>query len=109
LSGFLRIANVGVVTPVRDGMNLVAKEFVAAQDPEDPGALVLSSLAGAARELGAALLVNPYDKHAVALALQQALAMPLAERRARHEQMLKVLRVNSINRWQESFLARLVA
>ena len=109
LSGFLRTANVGVVTPVRDGMNLVAKEYVAAQNPEDPGALVLSSLAGAARELSAALLVNPYDKHAVALALQQALAMPLAERRARHEEMLKVLRINSINHWQESFVARLAA
>jgi trehalose 6-phosphate synthase len=54
-------------------------------------------------------LVNPYDKHAVALALQQALAMPLAERRARHEEMLKVLRINSINHWQESFVARLAA
>jgi trehalose 6-phosphate synthase len=109
LSGFLRIANVGVVTPVRDGMNLVAKEFIAAQDPEDPGALVLSSLAGAAQELVGALLVNPYDKSAVALALQQALAMPLAERRSRHEGMLKVLRANSIARWHGSFVSRLAA
>ncbi len=107
LSGFLRIANVGVVTPVRDGMNLVAKEFVAAQDPENPGVLVLSSLAGAAQELVGALLVNPYDKTAVALALQQGLAMPLAERRSRHESMLTALRVNSISRWHESFVARL--
>jgi trehalose 6-phosphate synthase len=107
LSGFLRIANVGFVTPVRDGMNLVAKEFVAAQDPEDPGVLVLSSLAGAAQELVGALLVNPYDKAAVALALQQALAMPLAERRSRHESMLKAVRTNSISRWHESFLSRL--
>jgi trehalose 6-phosphate synthase len=104
LSGFLRIANVAVVTPLRDGMNLVAKEFVAAQDPEDPGVLVLSSMAGAARELGDALLVNPYDRRAVALALQQALAMPLAERRTRHDAMLKVLRTNSITRWYGSFL-----
>ena len=109
LSGFLRIANVGVVTPVRDGMNLVAKEFIAAQNPEDPGALVLSSLAGAAHELSGALLVNPYDKVAVARALDQALAMPLAERRSRHEGMLKVLRANSIARWHESFIARLAA
>jgi len=107
LSGFLRIATVGVVTPVRDGMNLVAKEFVAAQDPEDPGVLVLSSLAGAAQELVGALLVNPYDKAAVALALQQGLAMPLAERRTRHESMLKALRANSISRWHESFVSRL--
>ncbi|HEV7613260.1 MAG TPA: trehalose-6-phosphate synthase [Steroidobacteraceae bacterium] len=107
LGGFLRIANVGVVTPVRDGMNLVAKEFVAAQDPENPGALVLSSLAGAAQELVGALLVNPYDMAAVALALQQGLAMPLAERRSRHESMLKALRANSISRWHESFVSRL--
>lgn len=107
LTGFLRVANVGVVTPVRDGMNLVAKEFVAAQDPEDPGALVLSSMAGAAHELTDALLVNPYDRRAVALALRQALAMPLSERRNRHEAMMKVLRANSIGRWYESFIQRL--
>lgn len=107
LSGFLRVANVAVVTPLRDGMNLVAKEFVAAQDPADPGVLVLSSMAGAARELVDALLVNPYDRSAVALALKQALAMPLSERRARHEAMLKVLRENSIARWHRSFIARL--
>jgi trehalose 6-phosphate synthase len=88
-------------------MNLVAKEFVAAQDPEDPGALVLSSLAGAAQELDGALLVNPYDKAAVALALQQALAMPLAERRSRHGSMLAALRANTISRWHESFVSRL--
>ncbi len=107
LSGFLRVANVAVVTPLRDGMNLVAKEFVAAQDPQDPGVLVLSSMAGAARELVDALLVNPYDRSAVALALKQALAMPLSERRARYEAMLKVLKENSITRWHRSFIARL--
>jgi trehalose 6-phosphate synthase len=109
LCGFLRIANVGVVTPVRDGMNLVAKEFVAAQNPEDPGVLVLSSLAGAAQELGGALLVNPYDKAAVSAALRQALAMPLAERRTRNEEMLSALRSNSIGRWHESFVSRLIS
>ncbi len=109
LTGFLRVANVGLVTPLRDGMNLVAKEFVAAQDPEDPGVLVLSSMAGAARELTDALLVNPYDRSAVGLALRQALAMPLAERRSRHAAMLQVLRVNSIGRWHSSFTARLDA
>jgi trehalose 6-phosphate synthase len=109
LSGFLRVTNVAVVTPVRDGMNLVAKEFVAAQDPEDPGVLVLSSLAGAAQELGGALLVNPYDKSAVALALRQALAMPLAERRSRHVSMLAALRANTIGRWHESFVSRLAS
>jgi len=88
-------------------MNLVAKEFVAAQDPEDPGALVLSNMAGAAHELTDALLVNPYDRSAVALALRQALAMPLAERRTRQEAMMKVLRANSIAHWYGSFLERL--
>jgi trehalose 6-phosphate synthase len=107
LSGFLRVANVAVVTPLRDGMNLVAKEFVAAQDPDDPGVLVLSSMAGAARELVDALLVNPYDRSAVALSLRQALAMPLSERRTRHDAMLKVLRSNSITRWHTRFIARL--
>jgi len=109
LSGLLRVANVGVVTPLRDGMNLIAKEFVAAQDPEDPGALVLSSMAGAARELPDALLVNPYDRGGVALALRQALAMPLAERRARHEAMMGSLRRYSIKRWYGEFTARLQA
>jgi trehalose 6-phosphate synthase len=109
LSGFLRVANVGVVTPLRDGMNLVAKEFVAAQDPEDPGALVLSKMAGAANELSGALLINPYDRNAVARTLGQALSMPLAERRERHETNMKALRANSISRWHESFISRLAA
>jgi len=107
MTGFLRVANVALVTPLRDGMNLVAKEFVAAQDPSDPGVLVLSSMAGAARELGDALLVNPYDRRAVALALQQALAMPLAERRTRHERMLAILRERSITHWHRAFIGAL--
>ncbi|HEY8538044.1 MAG TPA: trehalose-6-phosphate synthase, partial [Steroidobacteraceae bacterium] len=74
LMGFLRASKVGLVTPLRDGMNLVAKEFVAAQDPTDPGVLILSNLAGAARELTSALLVNPYDTRAVAHAIQAALS-----------------------------------
>jgi trehalose 6-phosphate synthase len=69
--------------------------------------LVLSSMAGAARELTDALLVNPYDRSAVALALKQALAMPLSERRARHDAMLAMLRKNSIERWHRSFIERL--
>lgn len=110
LSGLLRVSDVGFVTPVRDGMNLVAKEFVAAQDPEDPGVLLLSVLAGAAQELsGGALLVNPYDKTAVALALHQALGMPLEERRIRHGAMLQALHENSISHWQKSFIDRLSA
>jgi trehalose 6-phosphate synthase len=104
LMGFLRAAQVALVTPVRDGMNLVAKEFVAAQDPNDPGVLVLSPMAGAAEELTAALLVNPYDKRGTAMALQAALNMPLEERRGRHEQMLAAVRKHDIHNWYESFM-----
>jgi trehalose 6-phosphate synthase len=106
LMGFLR-AKVGLVTPLRDGMNLVAKEFVAAQDPSDPGVLILSNLAGAARELTSALLVNPYDVRAVSHAMQAALSMPLAERRERHADMMKVLRRNDIAAWTRRFMEAL--
>jgi trehalose 6-phosphate synthase len=107
LMGFMRSALVGIVTPVRDGMNLVAKEFVAAQDPADPGVLILSTLAGAARELTTALLVNPYDTRGMAHAIQQAFNMPLAERRDRHQVMLEVVRRNSIEAWHTSFVQTL--
>jgi trehalose 6-phosphate synthase len=104
LMGFLRASNVGLVTPLRDGMNLVAKEFVAAQDPNDPGVLILSNLAGAARELTSALLVNPYDLRAVSHAMQAALSMSLPERRERHAAMMQVLRRNDINAWTRRFV-----
>ncbi|MCE3285193.1 MAG: otsA [Steroidobacteraceae bacterium] len=107
--GFMRASQVGLVTPLRDGMNLVAKEFVAAQDPDDPGVLVLSTLAGAARELAGALLVNPKDTRGVARAIQQALQMRLPERRDRHQQMLEVLRRNDIAAWHTRFVERLQA
>jgi trehalose 6-phosphate synthase len=102
--GFLRAAKVGLVTPVRDGMNLVAKEFVAAQDPEDPGVLILSPMAGAAEELHSALLVNPYDKCGMAEALQTALNMPLSERKERHELMMEAVRRHDIHNWYGSFV-----
>lgn len=104
LMGFLRAAHVALVTPVRDGMNLVAKEFIAAQDPDDPGVLILSPLAGAADELTLALQVNPYDKRGMALALQTALHMPLPERRHRHEQLLAAIREHDIHSWYGHFL-----
>jgi trehalose 6-phosphate synthase len=85
-------------------MNLVAKEYVAAQSPEDPGVLVLSPFAGAAYELDAALIANPYDPDAVAEALQTALLMPIEERRERWRAMMVVLRQHSITAWRESFL-----
>jgi len=107
LMGFLRAAQVCLVTPLRDGMNLVAKEFVAAQNPDDPGVLVLSNMAGAARELTDALLVNPYDTKGIARAIQAALVMPLAERCARHEKLLAILQENDIHRWHMRFLEQL--
>jgi trehalose 6-phosphate synthase len=84
LAGLYRLARIGVVTPLRDGMNLVAKEFIAAQSDEDPGVLVLSQFAGAAHELTEALIVNPFDPDAIADAMHLALTMPATERRQRH-------------------------
>jgi len=107
LAGFYRSAQVGLVTPVRDGMNLVAKEYVAAQDPVNPGVLVLSRFAGAAQELKDALIVNPYDTDQVAAALQMALTMPLEERVARWSAMMGVLTRNTISVWRDRFLAAL--
>jgi trehalose 6-phosphate synthase len=108
LMGFMRQSQACLVTPVRDGMNLVAKEFVAAQDADDPGMLVLSTLAGAAAELNSALLVNPNDIRGVAHAIQQALIMPIGERRERHQQMLATLRANDIHAWHTRFIDDLV-
>jgi trehalose 6-phosphate synthase len=107
LMGFLRATNVALVTPLRDGMNLVAKEFVAAQDATDPGVLILSTLAGAARELTAAVLVNPYDIRGVAHAIQAALTMPLPERRERYAAMLDVIQRNNIHTWSKRFVEAL--
>ena len=107
LAGFYRIARIGLVTPLRDGMNLVAKEYVAAQDPADPGVLVLSRFAGAAQELKAALQVNPYEVDDIASALHRALRMPLDERRVRWRHMMDVVRSNTAATWQAAFLAAL--
>lgn len=104
LAGLYRRARAGLVTPLRDGMNLVAKEYLAAQDADDPGVLILSRFAGAARELGSALLVNPYDSEGVAIAIDRALAMPLAERRQRHADNYRVLLRNDLSQWAKSFL-----
>jgi trehalose 6-phosphate synthase len=109
LMGFMRAARACLVTPVRDGMNLVAKEYVAAQDPRDPGVLILSTLAGAARELTNALQVNPYDTLGVAQAIQVALSMSLKERRQRHRALMAVLQRNDIHAWHRGFTAELEA
>ena len=104
LAGFHRIARVGVVTPLRDGMNLVALEFVAAQNPNDPGVLVLSRFAGAAAAMTDALIVNPFDPDAIAEAMHQALTMGLEERRARHQALLATIRKTTAQRYCEVFL-----
>jgi trehalose 6-phosphate synthase len=109
LMAMFRLARIGLVTPLRDGMNLVAKEYVAAQDPADPGVLVLSTMAGAAEELADAVLVNPHDVDAVADGIHQGLRMPLEERRARHTAMLRVLRDNDIAAWRNRFVGALAA
>ena len=107
LAGFYRHASVGLVTPLRDGMNLVAKEYVAAQPPEDPGALVLSRFAGAAQELDRAILVNPYDPDEIAEGLHLALTMPLAERHERWQAMKEAVWRNTAVAWSNRFLAEL--
>lgn len=107
LMKIFRHCEVGLVTPLRDGMNLVAKEYVASQNPEDPGVLILSHFAGAANELTSALLVNPYDRDGVAAALDKALSMPLGERRARFQEMMAVIKKNDIVHWRQSFLTDL--
>jgi trehalose 6-phosphate synthase len=107
LAGLYRSSRVGLVTPLRDGMNLVAKEYIAAQDPEDPGVLILSRFAGAAAECSAALLVNPYDPESVATSIAHALSMPLEERRTRHEALYHVISENDLKSWGELFLATL--
>jgi trehalose 6-phosphate synthase len=92
-----------VVTPLQDGMNLVAKEYVAAQNPVDPGVLVLSKFAGAANELDTALIVNPHDIDGMARTIATALSMPLTERRMRWEAMMAKLRCQTIQTWFADF------
>jgi trehalose 6-phosphate synthase len=107
LFGFYRASKVALVTPLRDGMNLVAKEFVASQDAENPGVLVLSRFAGAAVELDTALIVNPFDTDAVADALDRALSMPLDERCERHAVMMTQLEEHDVHAWWRAFVAAL--
>ena len=104
LAGFYRVSRVAFLTPIRDGMNLVAKEYVAAQDPADPGVLVLSRFAGAARELKDALIVNPHDVDETAAALHAALTMPGEQRIERWRRMMSVLQQNTVGVWRERFL-----
>ena len=104
LAGLYRLAQVGLVTPMRDGMNLVAKEYVAAQDPENPGVLILSKFAGAAEQLTDALIVNPNDRFEVAEAIRTALYMSLEERIARWNALMKALRASDVGLWASSYI-----
>ncbi|MEQ8406032.1 MAG: trehalose-6-phosphate synthase [Oceanicaulis sp.] len=107
LAALYRQAKIGLVTPLRDGMNLVAKEYIAAQDPDDPGVLILSEFAGAAEQLGEALLVNPHHPEAVAEAIAEALAMPLDERRRRHAALWRSVSEEDAAWWCNRFEADL--
>lgn len=105
LIGLYRMADVALVTPLRDGLNLVCKEYVAARNDDD-GVLVLSELAGAASEMGEALIVNPFDQSALTAAMYQALSMPAAERRERMQAMRSRLLSTDTLVWARSFIAR---
>jgi trehalose 6-phosphate synthase len=107
LAALFRGSKAGLVTPLRDGMNLVAKEYIAAQDDDDPGVLILSRFAGAAEDLEEALIVNPYDLDDVANAMQRALKMPLAERIERHHGLIGRVRTRDVKHWRELFLRAL--
>ena len=108
IAGYMREARVGLVTPLRDGMNLVAKEYIAAQDPANPGVLILSRFAGAAEQLTSALLVNPYDADEMADRLEQALEMNLAERQSRWQQSVDAIKDSTAIGWGRSFVAGLI-
>jgi trehalose 6-phosphate synthase len=104
LAGFYRASDLALITPLRDGMNLVAKEYVAAQDPEDPGVLILSRFAGAALQLKDALLVNPYSKDEISDAIAAALEMPRAERIRRWRSMMDVVESEDVVWWRRNFV-----
>ena len=107
LAGIYRAADVCLVTPLRDGMNLVAKEFIAAQDPDDPGVLILSQFAGAAEQLEDALIVNPYSDDQCAAAILRATQMPLDERKARWRKLMDNVCDESLTAWKDRFLSDL--
>jgi len=113
LFGFYRASKIGLVTPLRDGMNLVAKEYVAAQDPDDPGVLILSRFAGAAQQMDCdgegALLINPHSSDDIAHAIRLALDMPLEERKARWEKLIVTVRDENVQNWTTNFITDLAA
>jgi trehalose 6-phosphate synthase len=104
LAGFYRACPIALITPLRDGMNLVAKEYVAAQDPEDPGVLILSRFAGAALQLKDALLVNPYSKEEISDAIRKAIDMPKEERIRRWRSMYENVKREDVVAWRKGFV-----
>ena len=107
LAGLYRQARIGLVTPLADGMNLVAKEYVAAQNADDPGVLILSRFAGAAETMTEALIINPHDPHDLAVAMAQAMRMSQSERRDRHAALLEGVVTHDVAWWSETYLAAL--
>lgn len=109
LAGIYRAARIGLVTPLRDGMNLVAKEYVAAQDPDDPGVLILSRFAGAATQLPDAVLVNPHSAEEMSDAIVLALRMQRQERVRRWRSMMEAIRAKDVIWWRKTFTDELMA
>jgi trehalose 6-phosphate synthase len=107
LAGVYRAARVGLITPLRDGMNLVAKEYVAAQDAADPGVLILSQFAGAAAQMTEALIVNPFNREQLADAIRQALSMPKEERIRRWRSLMRGVQRDDVVAWRNAFVATL--
>ncbi len=107
LAGVYRAAKAALVTPLRDGMNLVAKEYVAAQDPEDPGVLILSRFAGAARQMKDALIINPNSPEEISDALERALSMDLPERKRRWEALFDNVSREDVTAWRDNFVTAL--
>ena len=109
LAGIFRSAAIGLITPLRDGMNLVAKEYVAAQDPSDPDVLILSRFAGAAVQMNEALIVNPFSREDVSEAIKQGLSMSKTDRIRRWQNLMDGVRKNDVVTWRDSFVAALLA
>jgi trehalose-6-phosphate synthase len=107
LVAYYQAADIALLTPLRDGMNLVAKEYIASQT-SDSAVLILSEFAGAAEELTEALLVNPYDIDQIAARLKQAMEMPIKEKRRRLLDLQRGIEGNNLEHWSNRFLQNLV-
>ena len=97
-------SDIGWVNSLKDGMNLVAKEYIAAQNPANPGVLLLSRYAGAAEQMQAAVIIDPQQPGSIVQGLNTALSMPLQERKERHQALLNGLKQDNLQSWQQDFL-----